>query len=95
MSTTQNFTTTFKYNLTCIFLSLRAKLKNTLQCETPCMQKLGKITIVSKGKEHSFSLAKTFYGDLNIKLGMFLQNRIHRIIIDKKPLTYTIQINHG
>ena len=36
MSISQDFKTTFKYNLTCIFLSLRAKLKNTLQCETPC-----------------------------------------------------------
>jgi hypothetical protein len=36
MSTSQDFKTTFIYNLTCIFLSLRAKLKNTLQCETPC-----------------------------------------------------------
>ena len=36
MSTSQNFRTTCKYNLTCIFFSLRAKLKNTLQCETPC-----------------------------------------------------------
>ena len=36
MSTSQDCKTSFKYNLTCIFLSLRAKLKNTLQCETPC-----------------------------------------------------------
>ena len=38
MSTSQDFKTTFKYNLTCIFLSLRANLKNTLQCETPCIR---------------------------------------------------------
>ena len=37
MSTSQDFKTIFRYNLTCIVLSLRAKLKNTLQCETPCI----------------------------------------------------------
>ena len=37
MSTSQNFKTTFKYNLTCTFLSLRAKLKKTLFPWTPCM----------------------------------------------------------
>ena len=36
MSTCQDFNTTFKYNLTCIFLSLRAKLKKTLCPRTPC-----------------------------------------------------------
>ena len=36
MSTCQHFKTTFKYNLTCIFLSLRAKLKRTLCPRTPC-----------------------------------------------------------
>ena len=34
MSTSQDFKTTFKYNLTCIFLSLRTKLKNTLPSDT-------------------------------------------------------------
>ena len=37
MSTCQHFKTTFKYNLTCIFLSLRAKLKKTLCPRTPCI----------------------------------------------------------
>jgi len=36
MSTCQHFKTTFKHNLTCIFLSLRAKLKKTLCPRTPC-----------------------------------------------------------
>ena len=36
MSTCQHFKTTFKYNLTCIFLSLRAKLKKPLCPRTPC-----------------------------------------------------------
>ena len=36
MSTSQHFKTTFKYNLTCIFLSLRAKLKKPLCPRTPC-----------------------------------------------------------
>ena len=30
------YTSTFKRNLTCIFLSVRAILKETFQCETPC-----------------------------------------------------------
>ena len=35
MSTCQDFKTTFKHNLTCIFLSLKAKLKkNTLPSDT-------------------------------------------------------------
>ena len=38
ISTSQDFKTTFKYNLSCIFLSLRAKLKNTLRFETPCIR---------------------------------------------------------
>ena len=29
---------TFRQNLTCIFLSVRAILKETFQCETPCIQ---------------------------------------------------------
>ena len=37
MSTTQDFKTTFKYNLTCIFLSLRAQLKKPLCPLTPCI----------------------------------------------------------
>ena len=36
MSTSQHFKTTFKYNLTCIFLSLRAQLKKPLCLRTPC-----------------------------------------------------------
>ena len=36
MSTSQDFKTTFKYNLTCIFLSLRAQLKKPLCPRTPC-----------------------------------------------------------
>ena len=48
MSTSQDFKTTFKYNLTCIFLSLRAELKNTLQCKTPCKWEIGQ---VGRGKQ--------------------------------------------
>ena len=36
MSTFQGLKTTFKYNLTCIFLSLRAQLKKPLSPRTPC-----------------------------------------------------------
>jgi hypothetical protein len=36
MSTSQDFKTIFKYNLTCIFLSLRAQLKKPLCPRTPC-----------------------------------------------------------
>ena len=36
MSTFKNFKTTFKYNITFIFLSLRAKFKKTLCPQTPC-----------------------------------------------------------
>ena len=36
MSASQDFKTAFKYNLTCIFLSLRAKLKKPLCPRTPC-----------------------------------------------------------
>ena len=43
MSTSQHFKTTFKCNLTCIFLSLTAKLKKPLCPRTPCTssQKVG------------------------------------------------------
>ena len=34
---TQEYTDTFRQNLTCIFLSVRAILKETFQCETPCI----------------------------------------------------------
>ena len=37
ISTSQDFKTTFNYNLTCIFLSLKAKLKKTLCPRTPCI----------------------------------------------------------
>ena len=36
MSTSQNFKTIFKYNLTCIFFCLRAQLKKPLCPRTPC-----------------------------------------------------------
>ena len=36
MSTPNEYTDNFKSNLTCIFLSLRPKLKNTLCPRTPC-----------------------------------------------------------
>ena len=36
ISTSQNFKTTFNYNLICIFLSLRTKLKKELCPRTPC-----------------------------------------------------------
>ena len=32
----QEYTDTFKQNLTCIFLSVRVNSKETFQCETPC-----------------------------------------------------------
>ena len=37
ISQTRNFKTTFKKNLTCIFLSVRVNLKNTLCHEGPCI----------------------------------------------------------
>ena len=36
----QEYTDTFKQNLTCIFLSVRVNSKETFQCETPCRSKL-------------------------------------------------------
>ena len=36
ISTSQDFKSTFNYNLTCIFLSLRAKLITPLCPRTPC-----------------------------------------------------------
>ena len=33
----QEYTDTFKQNLTCIFQSVRGVLKETFQCETPCI----------------------------------------------------------
>ena len=36
MSTSQNYKTIFKYNLTCIFLSVRTQLKKPLCPRTPC-----------------------------------------------------------
>ena len=36
ISQPQEYTDAFKQNLTCIFLSVRAILKETFQCETPC-----------------------------------------------------------
>ena len=42
MSTSQNFKTILKYNLTCIFLSLRAQLKKPLCPRTPCIIRLKK-----------------------------------------------------
>jgi hypothetical protein len=40
ISKPQEYTDTFKRNLTCIFLSVRAILKETFQCETPCTYEL-------------------------------------------------------
>ena len=40
----QDFKSTFKQILVCIFLSVRVNLKETFQCETPCM--LGRIGIL-------------------------------------------------
>ena len=36
----QEYTDTFKQNLTCIFLSVRVNLKETFQSEIPCKTKL-------------------------------------------------------
>ena len=36
MPLSQNFRTTFKQILVCIFLSVRDNLENTFHCETPC-----------------------------------------------------------
>ena len=47
MSTCQHFKTTFKYNLTCMFLSLRAKLKRTLCPRTPCSKQKNVIACLS------------------------------------------------
>ena len=38
ISQPQEYTETFRQNLTCIFLSVRAILKETVQCETPCVK---------------------------------------------------------
>ena len=37
ISKPQEYANTFKQTLTCIFLSVRVNLKETFQCETPCM----------------------------------------------------------
>ena len=38
ISKPQEYTNTFKQNLTCIFLSVRVNSKETFQCETPCIR---------------------------------------------------------
>ena len=43
MSTSQDFKTIFKYNLTSIFLSLRAQSKKPLCTRTPCIYLEGKL----------------------------------------------------
>ena len=50
MSTSQNFKTIFKYNLTCIFLSLRAKLKKNTLPRTPCIYAISYCIIQSQSK---------------------------------------------
>ena len=37
ISKPKEYTDTFKQTLTCIFQSVRGILKETVQCETPCM----------------------------------------------------------
>ena len=37
ISKPQEYADIFKQNLTCIFISVRGTLKETFQCETPCM----------------------------------------------------------
>ena len=40
ISKPQEYTNTFKQNLTCIFLSVRVNLKETFQSEIPCKREL-------------------------------------------------------
>jgi len=46
MSTSQDFKTTFKYNLTCKFLSLRAQLKKPICPRTPCTTEWQKLSTI-------------------------------------------------
>ena len=68
MSTSQGFKTTFKYNLTCLFLSLRAKLKNTLCPRTPCSYFLISIKKWKVDNSQSNNLACLPWGFTQLKL---------------------------
>ena len=56
MSTSQNFKTTFKYNLTCIFLSVRAQLKKPLCPRTPCTYVLMWLLVMGKMMSQNYSI---------------------------------------
>ena len=62
ISKPQKYTDTFKQNLTCIFLSVRAFLKETFQCETPCINpRLLACICISKGKDHHVQIYYLLY----------------------------------
>ena len=52
MSKPQNIKTTFKQNITCIFLSIRLKLLLSVHCETPCITSYSSKTDTIAGIEN-------------------------------------------
>ena len=70
MSTCQHFKTTFKHNLTCIFLSLRAKLKKTLCPRTPCTHGLFSVKTMTGSKDEV---------NVGFRSGQLAQTRIYDV----------------
>ena len=77
MSTSQDFKTIFRYNLTCIVLSLRAKLKNTLQCETPCRRPNADSLEIENQTEGQDKIRICLVNEIR-KPGLLLENSICR-----------------
>ena len=78
MSTTQDFKTTFKYNIICIFLSLRAQLKKPLCPLTPCTQQ-----VFLPIFEFDFSRQQNFLPIFEFLSGMLILPKISSNIPDK------------
>ena len=96
MSTSQDFKTIFKYNLTCIFFSLRAQLKKPLCPRTPCT-KNGQVFLWIKYLLIKFT--RTFSG-YNLLTGNFWISEIYQVVAltkirTKKLEKYDLLITFG
>ena len=88
MSTSQDFKTTFKYNLTCIFLSLRAQLKKPLCPRTPCIW--AKVKLKTKQKTWT-----THWDNVKTLIWEYVQPIVHCEGLGNKPGACNLQLNSG
>ena len=90
MSRPNEYTDNFKSNLTCIFFSLRAKLKNTFCLRTLCMTTIRGCFLICKKKKTFLTRASHLNSS---KEGTLMKRELH-LQLQKHPLICILHVEH-